>query len=515
MRHTAGVETQPQFSRWLMAAALLISLAGLLDHDLWTPDEPREAAIALDMSRNSDWIVPHLAGQPFVEKPPLYYNIAALWLRLSPFATPCAGWLRLTSAFFGLGTLAMTWLLARRLLGRSGATSALLVLATLPGFIHVTHWLLTDVALMFFVTAALWALAEAYLACHPALLILTGLFATGAFLTKGLIGPVFIALGGLPLLLISKPWRTAAVSHQLAAIRHSSFAIRHPLTTIFYHLAALFTFALPVAVWALLFWQRAGRVLFMEWFWTNHFGRFSGAATQLGHIAGPFYYFGALLIYVLPWLPPLGWAFWRIAREGALLRKLVLPLAWGLGGLLLLSLSATKREIYLAPLLPAFALLAAHSLAGPLPRGLAWCATPRFVGPLIVLYLLGLTVAEPLVDRHKSYGSAFREFNRQVTARGDLRAAGWELDETTRAGFVWYADKIFPALTNRAEVGAVLAGTHPQFNAIVICQKSGETLPAEFSANQETVVRMGAHRALLLLAHALPTELKTTDQGSK
>ena len=74
--------TTSPIPRWLIAAALLLSFAGLFFHDLWTPDEPREAALVLEMSRGGDWIIPHLAGEPFVEKPPLYYEICALWLRL-------------------------------------------------------------------------------------------------------------------------------------------------------------------------------------------------------------------------------------------------------------------------------------------------------------------------------------------------------------------------------------------------------------------------------------------------
>lgn len=510
----AAVASNLSIPRWLVAAALLITLAGLGFHDLWTPDEPREAAIALAMSRGGDGIIPHLASAPFVEKPPLYYDLAALWLRVSPFAAPNAGWLRLTSAFFALGTLAMTWLLARSLLGHAVAPLAVLVLATLPGFVHVSHWLLTDGALMFFVTAALAALAAAYRGGRLALLPLAGALAAGAFLTKGLIGPVFIALGGLPLLLLSKPWQqgrqtrvewrgpsgeamdTSALPHAPSASHPSSSPIHLLSSVIVFHIAALVTFALPVAAWALAFWERGGRALFMEWFWTNHFGRFSGAAAQLGHINGPLFYLGALPLYILPWLPPVAWLLWRALRQRALWRELAMPLAWGLGGTLLLSLSATKREIYLAPLLPAFALLVAQALARMdlLPRTVV-----RYAGVLVGLYLVGLTIGEPLVNRHKSYGNAFREFDRQLTARSEVRAAAWDFDETTSAGFYWYADRLFPALTNRADVSAVLAGRHPQFNGLVLCHKRGEHLPPEFAAAQETLVPMGARRTLLLL----------------
>jgi 4-amino-4-deoxy-L-arabinose transferase-like glycosyltransferase len=461
------------------------------------------------MSRNGDWVIPHLAGEPFVEKPPLYYDLLALWLRLNPFSSPSAGWLRLTSTFFSLGTLLMTSLLARRLLGRERAPLAMLVLATFPGFVHVSHWLLTDVALMFFVTAALAALSGAYLGGRPALLALAGMLAAAAFLTKGLVGPIFIALGGLPLLLVSKPWRKTEPAFQALETEqfHPAPTCKEPVPPgpgvwVIYHVAALISFALPVVAWAMAFWHTGGRDLFMEWFWTNHFGRFSGAATQLGHIKGPLFYFGALPLYLLPWLPVILWLLWRSVRERNLPRILAVPLVWGLGGMLLLSFSATKREIYLAPLLPAFALLAAYALREALPRTLTWCASRRYASALVALFLLGLLAAEPFIDRHKSYGAAFRAFDRQLTIRSNVRAAGWQLDETTLAGFCWYADREVTVLTNHAEVAAVLAGKHALFNAVIVLQKTTEPLPPNFAAAQETAVRMGQRRTLLLLSGA-------------
>jgi len=75
---------------WIVILCLLISLVGIADHDLWTPDEPREAAIMLSMSRTGNLIIPDLAGVPFVEKPPLYYIAGAGALRLAASGAPVA-----------------------------------------------------------------------------------------------------------------------------------------------------------------------------------------------------------------------------------------------------------------------------------------------------------------------------------------------------------------------------------------------------------------------------------------
>ncbi|MEP7245763.1 MAG: glycosyl transferase, partial [Gammaproteobacteria bacterium] len=44
---------------------------------VWTPDEPREADISWRMSVQSERAIPSLAGEPFLEKPPLTYWAAA------------------------------------------------------------------------------------------------------------------------------------------------------------------------------------------------------------------------------------------------------------------------------------------------------------------------------------------------------------------------------------------------------------------------------------------------------
>jgi 4-amino-4-deoxy-L-arabinose transferase-like glycosyltransferase len=60
-------------------------LFGLIGHDPWKPDEARYFGVVLEFLRGGDWVVPTLAGEPFVEKPPLFYALA----RASP--RRCAG----------------------------------------------------------------------------------------------------------------------------------------------------------------------------------------------------------------------------------------------------------------------------------------------------------------------------------------------------------------------------------------------------------------------------------------
>jgi hypothetical protein len=58
----------------LLAVTAFLLCVNILDHSLWTPDEPRVAEIAREMAPTGDFLVSHLSGKPFLEKPPLFFR---------------------------------------------------------------------------------------------------------------------------------------------------------------------------------------------------------------------------------------------------------------------------------------------------------------------------------------------------------------------------------------------------------------------------------------------------------
>ncbi|HKQ85172.1 MAG TPA: phospholipid carrier-dependent glycosyltransferase, partial [Candidatus Acidoferrales bacterium] len=92
-----------------VASAIAICLFGQLGAiGLTGPDEPRYVWIARAMARTGDWVTPRLYGQPWFEKPILYYWAAAIGFRLS---LPAEWAARLPSAFGALATaVAIAWL---------------------------------------------------------------------------------------------------------------------------------------------------------------------------------------------------------------------------------------------------------------------------------------------------------------------------------------------------------------------------------------------------------------------
>jgi 4-amino-4-deoxy-L-arabinose transferase-like glycosyltransferase len=95
-----------------VAAAVVAILVCFFGHPgamgLVGPDEPRYAWIARAMAATGDWVTPRLYGQPWFEKPVLYYWLAAIGFKLN---LPAEWAARLPSAFAALAAaLAIGWL---------------------------------------------------------------------------------------------------------------------------------------------------------------------------------------------------------------------------------------------------------------------------------------------------------------------------------------------------------------------------------------------------------------------
>src|ERR1700722_1287664 len=131
LRSRATNEGNTQVSWWALILTLTVAaiclFSGLRALGLVGPDEPRYTAIARAMLQTGDWVTPRLYGQPWFEKPVLYYWAAAAAFRLfgvSEFAA------RLPSALAALlATAAMTWA-ALRSYGLDAAWLTLLMLPT-------------------------------------------------------------------------------------------------------------------------------------------------------------------------------------------------------------------------------------------------------------------------------------------------------------------------------------------------------------------------------------------------
>ncbi len=371
---------------WLALAGLLaISFLGL-GRDLWTPDEPREAEIAREMWL-APTIVPRLNGERFIEKPPLYYwTVAAAYTLLGG---PSAAAARAVSALAAFGTLALVFFWGRRMFSPIVGLAAAVGLATSAQFMWTSHWIVMDSLLMLFTTAALWA-AHERLRGGGGRNVLVAFYAAvlAALWTKGLIGPALIAAGLLAY---------AAVNRSFESLR--------PLRPF---AGAAFVVLMTAGVAAAIATDSGWNAV-KEWLWVNHVQRITNPVTT-GHDQPVLYYLWTLPVAVFPWWLPFGALFrprtWTADETPWRDSKRFLGAA-ALGMVLLLSVPATKRGLYLMPVLPPLLLLLAAvaaewwtSAAAPRLRGAVWLAQAGLVGVFAAVPAAGAVAYLRVADAH-------------------------------------------------------------------------------------------------------------------
>lgn len=352
-------------------------LPGLIGHDPWKPDEAYTFGLVYSILHGGSWVVPTLAGEPFMEKPPIFYLTAAAtaWLFSPPLALHDAA--RLATGFYMALTFLFTGLTGRELYGKNyGAVSALLLLGCF-GLVVRSHQLITDVALLTGFAAAFYGFA---LGLRRSAL---GGFWLGTgvglgFMAKGLLAPGMIGIIALAAPLFCKTWRT-----------------RSYLLT----LAIAVVAALPwLLIWPIALYQ-VSPPLFDEWLWVNNLGRFIGS-NNLGPHAEFAQYLTILPWYGFPALPIALWTLWEARATGFAKPGIQLPLLGFIVILVVLSVASDARELYALPLLVPLALLATPAI-NTLRRGAAnawlWFSAMGFSFFIIVawFYWVALELAIP------------------------------------------------------------------------------------------------------------------------
>jgi 4-amino-4-deoxy-L-arabinose transferase-like glycosyltransferase len=325
--------------RWMYAAlaALLVVvwLATLGHRPLFNPDEGRYAEIPREMLSGGDWVIPHLNGLAYIEKPPLQYWATAFVYRalgVSEFSA------RLYTALSALGTVAWVWFLGLKVWGRdSGLRSA----AVLCGMLMLTalgQLLTLDMSLTFYMTTSLAAFLMAQQAAvgqrRWMLLAWTG--AALGVLTKGLIAAALPAA----VLVIYSLW-----SRDFTPWRRLHWRWGLPL------------FAAIVLPWH---WAAALRLPdFLQFYLVReHFARY---LTPIAERAEPWWFFGMVfLMGTLPWtvsaLRVLGGG-WRVQRTPGRFNPSLFLWIWMVFIIGFFSLSDSKLMPYILPVMPALALL--------------------------------------------------------------------------------------------------------------------------------------------------------------
>ena len=82
MPNDEGTSCRPLALLAIVIAAVMFVFPLFVPFPLLDPDEGLHASIAQEMVERGDWITPRFLGQPFFDKPILYFWIQAVSLRL-------------------------------------------------------------------------------------------------------------------------------------------------------------------------------------------------------------------------------------------------------------------------------------------------------------------------------------------------------------------------------------------------------------------------------------------------
>ena len=121
---------------------------------LLQPDEGRNAEVAREMKESGAWLSPSYNGIAYLDKPAFYFKTVALSLSAFGDNETAA---RLPSAVFGLATLVLAYFFCRRVYSARCAILAVIIIATMPLFVVNSRTVIFDIALAFFVSAAIFA----------------------------------------------------------------------------------------------------------------------------------------------------------------------------------------------------------------------------------------------------------------------------------------------------------------------------------------------------------------------
>jgi len=301
------------------------------------PDETRYAEIPREMLASGDWIVPHLNGLRYFEKPPLGYWLNATSMALlgeNAFA------IRLPSAL-AVGLTAVLLLLWARRWTDNRVTpllaTAVFLLSSEVMAIGVVCVL--DSVFSLFVTATIVASDIAYEPrthrTRMILLALAGVACGMAFLTKG-----FLALA-VPVVVI-------------VPFAFWQGRLKLCLRTAWVPLIAAFLVVLP---WGILIHRREPD-FWNYFFWVEHVARFT--SPRGGQHPEPFWFYIPILIGgAMPWTPLVGSVVRGLRHTNWSHPMMRLAICWLAPPFLLFSASRGKLLTYILPCFPPLAFLIA------------------------------------------------------------------------------------------------------------------------------------------------------------
>lgn len=265
----------------LFVLCIIFLFIGLGSFPLIDVDETRYATMARDLVLTGNWNDLMLNGQPFLEKPPLYFWLVAssisLFGHFSPFTV------RFPIALISLLFIICTYFFGKRVVSEKFGFYCAATLLSSFFFLMLSHIALLDSLLTVFIGLSLYCGFMAVISKpeNKKWFWLGFYVALGAgVLTKGILA------FGIPVIVMFIYFLCTKNFKQLL----------HPI-----HLAGILLFFLIVTPWHYLMHKNYGSYFWFEYFVRHHFARFLNSET-IGRERPLLYFVPVFLAGFMPWL---------------------------------------------------------------------------------------------------------------------------------------------------------------------------------------------------------------------
>jgi len=304
------------------------------------PVESNYALTAKEMVKSGDWLSPQIYGHAWFDKPVFFYWLTALAFKFFGFSDLAA---RLTPALFaGLGVVLIYWFLSKTL-NQSVALLSALVMGTSLEYVLLAKFVITDMVLFVFNSAALVFFYLGYTKADGTKRWYYVMYASMALavLTKG---PVGLLLPGLVMVIF------IAVQRKWAELRKMSIP------------TGLFLFSAIALPWYVAMYYAHGAEFIDTFFGVHNYLRATVSEHPKDNVI--YYYVVVFLLSMLPWAP-LALKAMVVTCKNRSLRKSPLWLfsfIWMGVFFLFYSFMATKYLTYTFPMLFPVAMLTGNYL---------------------------------------------------------------------------------------------------------------------------------------------------------
>jgi len=333
-------------------------------YPLFDNNEGLYASIAKEMLLSRDFIIPHLNGVPYIEKPPLLYWLLTASFSIFGFTAFAARLVTVTSAT--LVCIVMLYFTKKIHQTRVGILGSV-IFASSVGISIIARMVYFDMLFTLLVSSALLCLFYWYEYQKANTLRLGYLFFGLAILAKGLVAVVLIGGSFGAFFLLERDFRKL-------------YRILDPLG-----IALFLAIILPWHIAAIIKHQGFAWRYFIE----EHFLRFINQREPHDYYHGSIYYYlPRILIYLFPWSFFVPLIFLRTTTNNATEKTLLnFCWCWFLIPLLFFSLSSAKANYYMVVSTPALAIILGIKIVHYVKE-----AKSRFFGiwSAIVLFIVSL-----------------------------------------------------------------------------------------------------------------------------